>query len=125
MVGTLSAGPVAEGLSRHWMFTLPTLAVLGATVLVNRLMPDDPPGRPGDTGCDWPGLLLLSGTLITLMAVLASAPDLLGTRPLLLATLVVLLAAFATGWAAVERRTATPMIDLACWHGPWSGSRVC
>ncbi|SDO81526.1 Major Facilitator Superfamily protein [Streptomyces sp. cf386] len=112
MAGTLSAGPVAEGLSRHWMFALPTIAVIGATVLVNRLMPHDPPGRSDDdAGVDWPGLVLLSGTLITLMLVLALAPD-LGSQPLVLGALIVVLAAFATGWTAVERRAASPMVDL-------------
>ncbi|GGZ30211.1 MFS transporter [Streptomyces poonensis] len=111
MAGTLSAGPVAEGLSRHWMFALPTIAVIGATLLVNRLMPHDPPGRSDDAGTDWPGLVLLSGTLVTLMLVLALAPD-IGSRPLVLGALVVVLAAFVTGWTAVERRAASPMVDL-------------
>ncbi|MFE9890247.1 MFS transporter [Streptomyces scopuliridis] len=111
MAGTLSAGPVAEGLSRHWMFALPTIAVTGATMLVNRLMPRDPPGRSDDTGVDWPGLVLLSGTLVTLMLALALAPD-IGSQPLVLGALIVVLAAFVTGWIAVERRAASPMVDL-------------
>ncbi|WP_432142978.1 MFS transporter [Streptomyces sp. bgisy084] len=111
MAGTLSAGPVAEGLSRHWMFALPTIAVIGATVLVNRLMPPDPPGRSDDAGVDWPGLVLLSGTLVTLMLALALAPD-IGSQPLVLGALLVVLAAFVTGWITVERRAASPMVDL-------------
>ncbi|WP_306336726.1 MFS transporter [Streptomyces sp. KL118A] len=111
MAGTLSAGPVAEGLSRHWMFALPTIAAICATVLVNRLMPRDQPRRSDDTGVDWPGLLLLSGTLVTLMLVLALAPD-IASQPFALGALVVVLAAFATGWTAVERRAASPMVDL-------------
>jgi MFS family permease len=112
MAGTLSAGPVAEGLSRHWMFALPTIAVIGATLLVNRLMPHDPPSRSDGAGVDWPGLALLSGTLVTLMLVLRLAPDIGGSQPLVLGALVVVLAAFGTGWAAVERRAASPMVDL-------------
>ncbi|MFF6968972.1 MFS transporter [Streptomyces anthocyanicus] len=111
MAGTLSAGPVAEGLSRHWMFALPTLAVIGSTLLVYRLMPADPPGRSDDAGVDWPGLALLSGMLITLMFGLALAPD-LGAQPLLLVAVVVLLAGFVAGWIAVERRAAAPTVDL-------------
>ncbi|MFE5891147.1 MFS transporter [Streptomyces sp. NPDC056462] len=114
MAGTLSAGPVAEGLSRHWMFALPTIAVIGATLLVNRLMPHDLPGRSGRSaaaGIDWPGLVLLSGTLVTLMLVLALAPD-IAAQPLVLGALLVVLAAFVTGWTAVERRAAEPMVDL-------------
>ncbi|RMI40394.1 MFS transporter [Streptomyces triticirhizae] len=111
IVGMLSAGPVAEQLSRHWMFALPTIAVVGATLLVNRLMPPDPQVRSDDAGIDWPGLLLLSGMLITLMLVLALAPE-AGSQPLVLVALVALLAVLVTGWVRVERRAASPMIDL-------------
>ncbi|MEU3685484.1 MFS transporter [Streptomyces sp. NPDC030592] len=111
MVGMLSAGPVAEQLSRHWMFALPTIAVVGATLLVNRLMPADPPGRADGAGIDWPGLLLLSGMLVTLMLVLALAPE-AASQPLVLVALVLVLAAFVTGWVRVERRAASPVIDL-------------
>lgn len=117
MAGTLSAGPVAEGLSRHWMFALPTFAVIGATVLVNRLMPQDPPRRSDGAGVDWPGLVLVSGTLVTLMLALALAPD-LAARPLVLVALLVLLAAFVTGWVAIERRAAAPMVDLRMLRRP-------
>ncbi|MCX5424652.1 MFS transporter [Streptomyces sp. NBC_00078] len=111
MVGMLSAGPVAEELSRHWMFALPTIAVIGATLLVNRLMPSDQPGGSDGAGIDWPGLLLLSGMLVTLMLVLALAPE-AASQPLVLGALVVFLAVFVTGWVSVERRAASPMIDL-------------
>ncbi len=111
MAGTLAAGPVAEGLSRHWMFALPTIAVIAAALLVNRLMPHDPPGRSDGAGVDWLGLLLFSGTLVTLMLALALAPD-IGSRPLVLGAVVVVLAAFVIAWVAVERRAASPMVDL-------------
>ncbi|GAB7052288.1 MFS transporter [Catenuloplanes indicus] len=45
IVGTAVAGPIAEGLSWQWMFALPTLVIMGATLAVLRLMPDDPPVR--------------------------------------------------------------------------------
>ncbi|GAA2734139.1 MFS transporter [Streptomyces nogalater] len=123
MAGTLSAGPVAEGLSRHWMFALPTIAVIAATMLVNGLMPHDRPVRSDHAGVDWPGLVLLSGTLGTLMLVLALAPE-IGDRPLVLGALVVLLAGFATGWTAAERRSASPMVDLRMLARPavWKSS---
>ncbi|MCX2734222.1 MFS transporter [Saccharopolyspora sp. NFXS83] len=111
IAGTLAAGPVAEGLSRHWMFALPTFAVIATTLLVNRLMPQDPPSRNDDAHIDLPGLALLSGTLLTLMLVLAQAPD-ITSRPLAVGGLVLVLAAFTTGWIAVERRATAPMVDL-------------
>ncbi|MEV3965777.1 MFS transporter [Nocardia sp. NPDC050193] len=111
MAGTLAAGPVAEGLSRHWMFALPTIVVIAATALVNRLMPHDAPGRKGAAGIDAPGLGLLSAILATLMLGLALAPD-LASRPLILGVFLVVLGSFVIGWIAVERRATAPMIDL-------------
>ncbi|GAA1026148.1 MFS transporter [Virgisporangium ochraceum] len=110
MLGTLIAGPIAEGLSWHWMFAIPTLAVVVATVFVHRVLPDDQPTR-SDARIDWPGVALLSGIVLTFMFGLATAPD-MGAQPLLLVVAVVLLAAFVTGWIAVERRAASPMFDL-------------
>ncbi|MFJ2849230.1 MFS transporter [Streptomyces rubiginosohelvolus] len=120
MAGTLAAGPVAEGLSRHWMFALPTFAVIGATVLVHRLMPHDTPRRTDGAGIDWAGLVLLSGTLVTLMLVLGLGADLVA-QPLVLLGLVVLLAAFGAGGVAVERRAASPMVDLRMLTRPAVG----
>jgi MFS family permease len=123
MLGTLLAGPVAEQLSRHWMFALPTVAVIVATLLVNRLVPKDPADRSDDAGVDWPGLVLLSGVLITLMFVINFALD-LASQPLVLFGLVVLLAVLVAGWIAVERRAASPMIDLRMLARPviWKSS---
>lgn len=111
MAGTLAAGPVAEGLSRHWMFAIPTIAVIGACVLVHWLLPQDAPGRSDEAGMDWPGLGLLSATLATLMITLALAPD-MWSQPIVLGALLLVPAAFGAAWVAVERRAAAPMIDL-------------
>ncbi|MEU8365079.1 MFS transporter [Nonomuraea sp. NPDC048882] len=124
MLGTLIAGPIAEGLSRHWMFAIPTIAIAVATLLVHRLMPDDPPVR-SDARIDWPGLVLLSGILLTLMVVLAIVPE-AGAQPLELGALVLLLAALVAGWIRVERRSAAPMVDLHLLARPaiWSSYAI-
>ncbi|MGC4940333.1 MFS transporter [Kribbella sp. DT2] len=120
MVGTLVAGPIAEGLSWHWMFALPTIAIIAATVAVTRLMPQDPPAQP-DHRIDWPGVVLLSGTLLALMLGLVTVTN-AGLPPLAIAAVVVVVAALATGWVVVERRAVSPMVDLrmlakpAMWH---------
>jgi MFS family permease len=123
MLGTLLAGPVAEQLSRHWMFALPTIAVVVGTFLVNWLVPQDSADRSNDAGVDWPGLVLLTGVLIMLLLVINLAPD-LASQPLLLCGLVVLLAALVAAWIAVERRAASPMIDLRMLARPimWKSS---
>ncbi|WP_228000250.1 MFS transporter [Nocardia australiensis] len=120
MAGTLLAGPVAEGLSRHWMFALPTIAIIAATVTVNGLLPADPPAW-SDGSIDWPGVVFLSGTLVSLMAGLSMAPN-VGTQPLAVGAVAVVTAAFASGWIVVERRAAAPMVDLRMLATPevWS-----
>ncbi|WP_409496696.1 MFS transporter [Amycolatopsis sp. cmx-11-12] len=110
LVGTLIAGPVAEGLSWHWMFALPTIAIIAATVLVSRLMPRDPPIR-SDARIDWLGVILLSCTLLALMLGIMTVTR-AGLPPLAVGAIAVAVAALATGWVAVERRAASPMVDL-------------
>ncbi|MFF1919475.1 MFS transporter [Streptomyces sp. NPDC058221] len=120
MVGTSTAGPIAEGLSWHWMFALPTLAVIAMTLAVTRLMPHDPPARSDDR-IDWPGVLLLSGTLLAFMVGLVTVTS-AGLPPVAIGAVVVAVAALAAGWVAVERRAAAPMVDLrmlarpTMWH---------
>ncbi|MUN39369.1 MFS transporter [Actinomadura sp. NEAU-AAG5] len=110
MVGTLFAGPLAEGLSWHWMFALPTIAVIASTLAVIRLMPHDPPVRSGDR-LDWPGVVLLSGTLLVFMLGLVTMTDADASRSAV-GLVVVAVVAFGTGWVVVERRASSPMVDL-------------
>lgn len=120
MVGTLFAGPIAEGLSWHWMFALPTIAIIAMTLVITRLMPHDPPVQ-SDNRIDWPGMALLSGTLLAFMLGLVKVTG-DGLPPLAVGAIAVVVAALATGWVAVERRAASPMVDLrmlakpAIWH---------
>ncbi|WP_030562805.1 MFS transporter [Streptomyces aureocirculatus] len=120
MVGTLIAGPLAEGLSWHWMFVLPTLVIIATTLVVARLMPHDPPVH-SDHGIDWPGVVLLSATLLVFMLGLVRVTG-AGLSPLGAGAVALVVAALATGWVAVERRAAAPMVDLrmlakpAMWH---------
>ncbi|MFH8370622.1 MFS transporter [Streptomyces sp. NPDC018031] len=120
MVGTLVAGPLAEGMSWHWMFALPTIVIIVSTSVVARLMPHDPPVRSGDR-IDWPGAMLLSGALLVFMLGLVRVTG-AGLSPLAAGAVAAVVAALAAGWVAVERRAAAPMVDLrmlakpAVWH---------
>ncbi len=111
MVGMLFAGPIAEGLAWEWMFGLPTIVVVVATAAVARLVPHDPP-VPSDNGVDWPGTVLLSGTLLVFMIGLVTVMRDDGMPPLAIGALALVVAGLATGWVVVERRAPSPMVDL-------------
>nr|WP_269810792.1 MFS transporter [Kineosporia rhizophila] len=122
MIGTLIAGPIAELLSWQWMFAVPTIAVGAATLAVIRVMPDDEPtGSEGPI--DWPGVVLLSATLLALMVGLVSVTS-AALPPFAIGLLALLVAALATGWVAVERRAPAPMVDLQMLAQPtmWQGA---
>ncbi|MEU4682547.1 MFS transporter [Streptomyces xinghaiensis] len=121
IVGTLVAGPIAESLSWHGMFVLPTVVILASTLAVARLMPHDPPVRPDEDGIDWAGAALLSGTLLALMLGLVTVTS-AGLPPLALGGIGVVVAGLATGWVVVERRATAPMVDLRVLARPamWS-----
>lgn len=124
LVGMLIAGPIAEGLSRHWMFAIPTIAIIAATLTVSWMMPNDPPAESGPR-IDWLGVILLSATLVALvlgfMAVTSG-----GLPPLAVGAVTIGVAALATGWVAVERRVSSPMVDLRMLATPamWSSCVV-
>ncbi|MEU8700248.1 MFS transporter [Streptomyces sp. NPDC048680] len=119
MVGTLMAGPIAEGLSWHWMFALPTIVIIATASVVARLLTPDRP-VPSHDRIDWPGLLLLSGTLLAFMLGLVRVTS-TGLSPAV-GAIAVVVAALASGWVVIERRAVSPMVDLrmlakpAMWH---------
>ncbi|MFJ9153462.1 MFS transporter [Streptomyces sp. NPDC102270] len=111
VVAMLFAGRIAEGMSWHWMFATPTIVIIATTLVVARVMPHDPPIE-SDNRIDWPGVFLLSGMLLTFMLGLVTVTRDGGLPLLAVGALAVGVAALATGWVVVERRAASPMVDL-------------
>lgn len=124
IAGTAVAGPLAEGLSWHWIFGAPTAVIIVATVVVLRTMPDDTPSERG-TAIDWPGVVLLSATLLALMLALMVVTG-GGMPPLVVGGVVLGVAALAVVWVAVERRAASPMVELRMLTAPalWSAALI-
>ena len=110
--GILLAGPIAEGLSRHWMFGVPTVVLGFVAVAAIKVIPSDVPKRIAAAELDWVGALLFAVGLTSLMIALSflSTSRTLGVLPL---ALIVVAAFILVIWILVEKRAPEPFIDLA------------
>ncbi|MFD9960801.1 MFS transporter [Amycolatopsis sp. NPDC058986] len=124
-VGVLAAGPLADALSRRWMFLLPTLIVAALAVVAHLTLPRRTVHKGRSARLDWPGGVLLAATLATIMLNLSWLPQ-NGWFSFTTVALLVLTVVFGTAWVLVERRAADPMVDLRMLgrRGVWSSSVV-
>ncbi|WP_045316241.1 MFS transporter [Lentzea aerocolonigenes] len=113
-LGVLASGPLADVLSRQWMFLLPALVVAAVALAAPFVLPGDAKARTARL--DWPGGALLALTLATLMLALYA-----GALVLLALALVL-----GAAWVLVERRAAHPLVDLHVLRtrGVWTASVV-
>jgi predicted MFS family arabinose efflux permease len=118
-LGILSAGPLADALSRRWMFLTPTLVVAALALVAPLLLPRTGDRRERAGRLDWLGALLLAAALVTLMMGLSLVSKTGWPASLGLLALAGLLTA---GWTLVERRARNPLIDLRLLQrrGVWS-----
>lgn len=124
-VGVLIAGPLADALSRRWMFLLPTLLV-ALLVVVAHIVFGRRVGKRGlAVRLDWMGGILLAATLATLTLALSWIPQ-NGWVSFTTGTLLLLSVAFGAIWVFVERRVADPMVDLRLLgrKGVWSSTVI-
>lgn len=117
-LGVLIAGPLADALSRQWMFLLPASVVAAVAIVAPSALPG--PRSVRRTRLDWPGGALLALSLATLMLAVFLAPQGL----LAAAALLVVALAFGAGWVVVERRAAHPLVDpgILRTRGVWTAS---
>ncbi len=107
--GIVLAGPIVDGLSYHWLFWFPLVAITIALVTTLRFVPESPIKTPGRI--NWPGAFLLSGWLVSLLYGISRASDWGWTSPEFLG-LMALAAGLAALWARVELRADEPLIDM-------------
>lgn len=108
-MGIVLAGPIVSNLSYHWLFWIPMMLAIVATVAAWRFIPESPTRTPGQIS--WLAAILLSGWLVALLLGVSEAPSWGwgSTRVIGLLVLAVLLIA---AWIAVELRAKEPLIDM-------------
>jgi EmrB/QacA subfamily drug resistance transporter len=108
-LGIVLAGPIVDGLSYHWLFWLPLVAVVGAAVLTHLFVPESPVKAPGRI--NWTAAALMSvGLTALLLGVTESSTWGWGspkTIALIVGGIVILLA-----WVRGELRAREPLVDM-------------
>nr|WP_272922488.1 MFS transporter [Streptomyces sp. SID5785] len=113
-LGPLAAGGATQLAGWRWAYALLGVLTLAVAVCAPRALTESRSPRGGRP--DLPGALALGLALVALLAALTLGRDgwLRGPVAALLAAAVLLLAVFA----AIERRSATPMLDLSLLRRP-------
>ncbi|MFJ7957153.1 MFS transporter [Streptomyces sp. NPDC096319] len=109
-VGVLLGGALTAGPGWPWIFHVNVPTGLALLAILPRLLPEDT--RTGRTGhLDVPGALLVTAATGALVHGLVRAGDDGWTSPVTLLSLLAAIALYGT-FAATERRTRTPLMDL-------------
>jgi EmrB/QacA subfamily drug resistance transporter len=121
--GVVLAGPIADNLSFHWLFWLPLVPLVPATIAIHLFVPESPVRVPGRV--NWVGAALMSlGLGAVLVAVSQTAVwHWLSPRTVGLFTAgVVLLVA----WVRSEARSDHPLVDMRMMRirGVWTTNAV-
>ena len=122
-LGIVLAGPIVNALGWRWLFWLPAIVTVIATVAAVLFVPQSPVRSPGTIS--WLPAILMSGWLVLLLVPLSEASDWGWGSPAVLGMLAgaVLLAAV---WVWSELRATSPLIDMKMMRLPavWTNNLV-
>jgi EmrB/QacA subfamily drug resistance transporter len=121
--GVVLAGPITDHLSYHYLFWLPLIPIVIATVATHLFVPESPVKVPGRIRWQ-PAVLMSSGLVAVLLAVSETSTwHWLSAKTLgLIAVGIVLLAL----WVRVETRSTEPLVDMRMMRirGVWTTNTV-
>jgi EmrB/QacA subfamily drug resistance transporter len=122
-LGVVLAGPIVDHLSFHYLFWLPLIPLVIATVSIHLLVPESPVRVPGRV--NWGAAGLMSGGLAALLLGVSEASSWgwLSAKTLtVLAVGLVLLVA----WVRAEARSSQPLVDMRMMRirGVWTTNTV-
>jgi EmrB/QacA subfamily drug resistance transporter len=121
--GLVLAGPIVQNLSYHYLFWLPLVVLLPATVAIHLFVPESPVRVPDRI--NWAGAMLMSGGLAGVLVTVSETPvwGWLSAKTVVVGTLgFALLAA----WVRSESRSDHPLVDMRMMRirGVWTTNAV-
>ncbi|HEY1652628.1 MAG TPA: MFS transporter [Acidimicrobiales bacterium] len=117
--GIVLAGPILVHLNYHWLFWLPLIMSLAATVATFLYVPESPVRSPGRI--NWVGAGLMSGWLVTGLLAISYAPT-WGWASSSVVGLLGATAVLLVLWVVSENRSDSPLVDMKMMRIPavWS-----
>src|SRR5262249_45100937 len=121
--GVVLAGPIVEHLSYHYLFWLPLVFLVPATIAIQLFVPESPIRVPGRV--NWTGAALMSLGLALVLIAVSEAPVWHWLSAKTLAVLVVGVL-FLVAWVWSETRTTQPLVDMRMMRirGVWTTNAV-
>jgi EmrB/QacA subfamily drug resistance transporter len=118
-LGIVLAGPIIDALSIHWLFWIPLVLIVIATVLAILFVPESPIKTPGKI--NWSGAALLSAWLTALLVGISEGSEWGWTDGRTLGLFVAALVLLGL-WIANEQRAAEPLVDMEMMRirGVWT-----
>lgn len=122
-LGVVLAGPIVSLLDYHWLFWFPMILTVAAAIAAHLLVPESPVRTRGRISA-LPAVLL-SAWLVCLLLALSQAPS-WGWGSGKVIGLLVAAVVLAVIWVQVERRSASPLIDMQMMKltGVWTNNLV-
>ncbi len=118
-LGIVLAGPIVGALSYHWLFWIPFVLVVIATVMTVFFVPESPVKSPGSV--NWLGAALLSGWLVCLLLAISQGSSWGWGDPRIVVLFAGAVLLFAW-WISNERRAKEPLVDMTMMRvrGVWT-----
>jgi len=113
--GIVLAGPIIEHLSYHWLFWIPLVLAIGATLTTFTFVPESPVRAPGHI--NWAGAALMSGWLVTGLLAVSYGPT-WGWKDPTVRGVFGAAAVFIALWIWVEARSLSPLVDMKMMRIP-------
>jgi len=118
-LGIVLAGPIVDALSYHWLFWLPLVLVVVATIGTVLFVPESPIKSPGRI--NWVGALLLAGWLVCLLVAISQGSQ-WGWGSARTVGLFAGAAVLLVAWVVNELHADEPLVDMAMMRirGVWT-----